>query len=156
MRKRTHRRVYAALPPPGLRPRLETSQVQDLGLVHIGNLDALARGAGSEELLWQYAGGAFTWSRVANVLMLRNPDAYREAAAAMARQLQVVTAMLERFRRTGRVGFTGPEYQVAKDACEWMDALAENVDLHTAVMAADWSEQQISLGQARPRQEQAA
>lgn len=156
MRKRTHRRVYAALPPPGLRPRLEKSQVQDLGLVHIGNLDAMAKGRGTRELLWQFAGGAYTWSRVANVLMLRNPTAYGEAATAMAHQLEVLADVVLRYGRSGRIGFSGPEYQTAKEACEWMDALAEVVDRPTAVAAAEWSEQQINKLAAANRQEEQA
>lgn len=46
------------------------------------------------------------------------PDArYREAGIAMRDQLDVVTAVVERLGRTGKVGFSGPEYQRAKEAC---------------------------------------
>lgn len=157
-RKRCNRRPVTPVPPPGLRPLLKADQVRDLGLVHIANLDAIARGAGTEELLWQWIGGALTWSYVASALERRNGSRYREAGLAMRDQLEVVTAVVERFGRTGRVGFSGVEYQQAKDACEWMDALAEVVDQPTAVRAAEMSELRVNhmAGECRRREEQAA
>lgn len=137
-RKRIPR--WPAMPPLGLRPKLSKSQVRDLGLAHIGNLDTIVRGEASEEVLWQWIGGALTWSYVASALERRDGPRFRDAAIAMRRQLEIATAVTTRYGRTGRVGFTGPEYQQAKDACEWMDALAEVVDQPTASMAADWSD----------------
>ena len=139
-RKRCHRHPITAMPPPGLRPMLKSDQVRDLGLAHIGNLDTIARGEANEEVLWQWIGGALTWSYVASALEKRNPQRYREAAVATRVQLEVVTAVVNRYGRTGRVGFSGVEYQQAKEACEWMDALAEVVDQPTAIAAAEWSE----------------
>lgn len=128
----------------GLRPKLTKSQVQDLGLAHIGNLDTIARGEPTEETLWQWIGGALTWCYVATALEKRNAHVYREPAAAMRLQLAIGEAVVERYGRTGRIGFSGPEYLQAKEACEWMDALAEVVDQATASRAADWSEARIN------------
>lgn len=124
----------------GLRPKLAKHQVQDLGLAHIGNLDTISRGEANEEILWQWVGGALTWSNVAAELEQRDPQLYREAAAAMLQQVAVVTSVVDRYRRTGRVGFSGVEYLQAKEACEWMDALAEVVDQPTAIDAVERSE----------------
>lgn len=128
----------------GLRPKLTKGQVRDLGLVHIANLDAIARGAGDEELLWQWIGGALTWSFVADALVQRDAERYRDAATAMQLQLEVATAVVERYGRTCRAGFSGPEYQAARDACEWMDALAEVVDQPTASRATDRAEEKVN------------
>jgi hypothetical protein len=129
---------------PGLRPKLAAHQVRDLALAHIANLDAISRGEGTEDLLWQWIGGALTWSYVAAELHRRNPDAYAEAAAAMQQQLATCEAVINRYGRSGRIGFSGLEYQQAKEACCWMDALAEVVDRPTAVAAADWSEARLN------------
>ena len=48
------------------------------------------------------------------------------------------------FKRTGRVGFNGAEYQLAKDGIGYMDQLAEIVDQRTAIEAADWSEHHLA------------
>jgi hypothetical protein len=128
----------------GLRPKLTKSQVCDLGLAHIVNLDAIASGQGTEEVLWQWIGGAMTWSYVASVLEKRNWQAFHEAGEAMRLQLGVVEAVVTRYGRTGEISFVGDEYSTARDACEWMDALAEVVDQATASRAADASEIRIN------------
>lgn len=130
--------------PPWLRPMLRADQVRDLGLAHIVNLDAIHAGNATPEILWQWCGGALTWSRVADLLQRTDRERYREATEAMAEQLNVCTAVIERWRATGRIEFSQGEYDTARRACDWMDALAEHVDRATAIAAAEWSEAEIN------------
>lgn len=137
--------------PPALRcfaPRLDAGQLRDLGLVHLQELDAIVHGQASVDMLWSWAGGVLTWSRVAE-LTERNAD-------DMAQQLALCLAVLERHRRTGSIGLTGPEYQLAKSGVMLMDALAEFVDRPTAVEAADWSEARINAMRAQYEERRAA
>ena len=143
MRKRTRRRIVLPLPPPGLRPRLRADQVRDLGMAHWMNLDTLARGEGDETLLWQFVGGVFTWSRVADLLAARNPD-YTPAVDEMRAQLELATRIVERFGAIGKVGLSGLDYQLAKRGAIAMDELAAVVDRPTAVAAAEWSENKVN------------
>ena len=143
MRKRTRRRVIVPMPPPGLRPRLDAGQRLDLGLAHYQNLDQLAKGEGNEELLWQIVGGVFTWSRAADLLAARNAD-YTPAVDEMRAQLELVTRLIERYGATGRVLLTGLDYQLAKRGAQVMDELADVVDRHTAIAAAEWSEAKVN------------
>jgi hypothetical protein len=136
MRKHCKRRVWVPMPPRGLRPKLSRPQVKDLGLCHLTNLDVIAKGEATEDTLWQVAGGALTWSRVAELLQAGEPE--------MREQLELVARLVDRYGRTGRVLFTGTEYQLAKDGVGVMDQLAEIVDLPTAVIAAEWSEQRVN------------
>ena len=145
-RKRIAR--WPALPPRGLRPKLAGDQVRDLCICHLQNLDAVAKGDATEATLWQIAGAAFTWSEVASRLQVGVPE--------MAEQLALVDALIERYGRTGRVIFTGTEYQLAKQGVEVMDQLAEIVDKPTAVIAAELSERRINQLEAACRQRQAA
>lgn len=55
----------------------------------------------------------------------------------------LVASVVERYGRTGRVGFNGPEYQLAKHGVDVMDQLAELTDLYTAASAALWSEARV-------------
>ncbi len=142
-RKHTRRRVIVPMPPRGLRPKLTHDQVIDLGLVHMANLDAIATGRGTEEILWQWVGGLFTWSRAAELLGLGLEE--------IEPQLQMAAEVINRYGRTGRVGFTGAEYQLAKFGVQVMDALAEQVDRATAVAAAEWSEQKVNMLAASSR-----
>lgn len=131
-RKRCNRRTVQPLPPRGLRPKLAADQVRDLGLAHVVNLDTLARGEATSDTLWQWAGGVLTWSRVAEIL--------GSGVDEMKAQLELVAVLVERYTRTGRAVFTGPEYQLAKLGVGYMDDLAEIVDRRTALVAAAWSE----------------
>lgn len=133
---RTRRHAITPLPPPGMRPKLDAGQVEDLGLVHIINLDAIAKGDAGVDVLWQVMGGMLTWHRVAEKLGRGEQE--------MVAQLELMRAVWERYGRTGRVLFTGPEYQLAKLGVEVQDALASIVDRHIAVEAANWSEAQIA------------
>lgn len=140
-RKHTRRRVIVPLPPKGLRPKLARDQLRDLGICHLQNLDAVATGQGTEATLWQVVGAALTWSKVAELLKVGEPE--------MREQLELTSSLVERFGRTGRVLFTGTEYQVAKEGVQVMDQLAEITDRPTAVKAADWSEAKVDELQAQ-------
>lgn len=139
---------WPAVPPRGLRPRLLADQVRDLGICHLENLDAVATGDATEATLWQITGAALTWSKVAELLQTGEPE--------MREQLELTSTLIARYGRTGRVLFTGTEYQLAKTGVQVMDQLAEIVDKPTAVIAAEWSERQVNALEAECRQGQAA
>lgn len=145
-RKRTPR--WPALPPRGLRPNLTADQVRDLGICHLENLDAVAKGDATEATLWQIAGAAMTWHRTAQMLDLGVPE--------MDVQAELAGTLIERYGRTGRVLFTGTEYELAKTGIDVMDQLASVVDRHTAVIAAEWSERKVNELEAACRQREAA
>jgi len=134
-----------ALPPPGLRPKLRRDQLRDLALCHLEALDSIARGDAKSSTLWDFAGAALTWSKAAELM--------RIGEAEMTAQLELALSLIERYRRTGRVLFTGSEYQDAKAGVAVMDELAEIVDRPRAVIAAEWSERRL---QAIERQARAA
>jgi hypothetical protein len=115
---------------------LTAAQVRDLDTTHLQTLDDIARGVGTEALLMQWAGAVATWGHVARMRGEGEPE--------MAAQAVVVASMRDRYARTGRVAFNGPEYQVAKAGVAIMAALAEVTDLATAQRAADLSEIDLS------------
>jgi hypothetical protein len=135
-RKPCRRRVITALPPRGLRPKLTRDQVIGLGLAHMTNLDLISKGQADESVLWQMVEGVFIWSRVAELLGAGVPE--------MAAQLEMAISVIERFGRTGKVGFSGTEYVLARRGVEVMDELAELVDTPTAVAAANWGEANVN------------
>ena len=144
-RKRCYRRATIPMPPRGLRPKLDRGQLTDLALAHIANLDALARGGANSTTLWHAVEAAFTWSRVAQLLDV--------GEAEMAEQLAMLERVLLRYQRTGKIGFSGPEYQLGKDGVAVMDELAAMVDTPTAVAACAWSEARVDALVAAGRRE---
>lgn len=145
-RKRTPR--WPAVPPRGLRPKLQPDQVSDLALVHNTNLDAIAMGDANETTLMHVVEAALTWSRVAQLLGIGEPE--------MLPQVLLANSLLDRFQATGKVLFTGTEYQLAKKGVQVMDMLAEITDQHTASLAVEWCDRRIALRQAEFQQRQAA
>lgn len=125
-----------ALPPPGLRPRLRSDQLRDLALCHIQALDSIARGDATSTTLWQVAEAALTWSKAAELMHIGETE--------MAAQLELALSLIVRYKRTGRVAFSGPEYQAAKAGVEVMDELAEHTDRATALAACEWADRRIS------------
>lgn len=135
MKKRCQRRVITPMPPRGLRPKLDRSQLVDLEIVHITLLDDILRGAGNADLLWNWVGSLLTWSRAAELMGAGIPE--------MTEQLHLATLVIDRYARTGRIGFAGPEYQTAKDGIDVMTAIAHTVDRQRAIEAALWSENKV-------------
>jgi hypothetical protein len=123
--------------PRGMRPRLTGGQLVDLAIAHNNNLDLVQRGQAGEDELWHIVGGVLTWWRA--VALLAAEGAAHELPD-LAPQLSLAADMLERFGRTGRVLFTGPAYQLAKQGVIDMDRVAQAIDQPTASAAASWSE----------------
>jgi hypothetical protein len=134
-RKMCQRRVTIPMPPRGLRPRLDRDQLLDLAIVHMQNLDLVATGRADAQVMLHLVEQAMIWSRVAGLMSVRVDD--------MRAQLELATQVVRRFERTGRVGFTGPEYQLAKAGTEVMDDLAQRADKATAMAAAAWAEMEF-------------
>ena len=135
-RKRCHRRPVVAQPPRGLRPRFDAARLTAIGIAHLSTLDEIAHGTSTVQTLWDMAEAAFTWNRVAEVLGTGVPE--------IAPQLELAARVIERFGKTGRVVFTGPEYQLAKSGVDVMEALASITDVATAEEAAHWSDQMLA------------
>jgi len=133
---RSNKAALIARLPTGMRPRLTRAQIVDLALVHHANHDAIRTGAASPSVMWAWAEGALTWSRVAELLGAGETE--------MGELLLTVEAVIERYKRTGRVGYSGTELQAAAYGAQVMDALAETVDAATALRAVHWSAQQVA------------
>lgn len=131
-RRPASRAELLARMPRAFRPKLDASQRRDLGLCHISNLDSIARGEAVEQNLWDWAGAVLTWSKAAEL--------FGSGIEEMAQQRELVARLVNRYRETGRILFSGPDYQLAKEGVEIMDALADAIDRPTAVRAADWGE----------------
>lgn len=129
-RKHTRRRVIVPMPPRGLRKKLAPDQVRDLGFCHLSNVEAIAQGRATAEVLWHWAEGVLIWLRAAQLMSEGEPE--------MLEQHDVVTAVVARYSRTGKIVFTGPELQLAKKGTMVMDLIAERVDMPTALQASEW------------------
>lgn len=131
MRKRCHRRTVIAVPPKGLRPRLARADLSTVQAYALINFDAIVNGTAQPVILWDLVGGVLTWWKVSRMLGVGEPE--------MDAQLELTTRLVERYKRTGRVLFDGPDLQLARTGVMVMDQLAELVDTVAAAQAAAWS-----------------
>lgn len=141
-RKRCHRRVRPALPPKGLRLRLTSAQIRDLDTTHLQTFDDIANGRGTEASLQQWAGAVGTWLHVARMQEIGVPEMLQQAA--------VLKSLTDRFHKTGRVVFSGPEHQLARVGVAVMNQLAEITDRATAQLAAGLAEAALQPKDAIP------
>lgn len=131
MRKRCHRRTVIAVPPKGLRPKLARADLSTVQAYALINFDAIVNGTAQPVILWDLVGGVLTWWKVSRMLGVGEPE--------MNAQLELTTRLVERYKRTGRVLFDGPDLQLARTGVMVMDQLAELVDTVDAAHAAAWS-----------------
>ena len=123
---------------------LQADQVHKLSMCHHVNLDAICSGLAEPSMLWDFIGGVLCWWKVAQLLQAGGPE--------MNTQLARATRLCERWSRTGRVLFDGPDMQLARDGVGYMDQLAELVDTATAWKAAAWSQHEVERMEAAAQQ----
>lgn len=120
--------------------RIPDAELVSLQIAHIDALDRIARGTDFSQHLWDWVSNVVLWSRVADVLDLGQDE--------MAKQLQLCREVLARWQRTGRIGFDGPGYLLAKHGVDVMDELARQVDQGTAHDAAVWTDRRLAAMRA--------
>ncbi len=111
--------------------RMNKRDLVHVGIAHIDTLNDIATGAGTYATLRDWVSNVLTWSWAAEAMSLGVDE--------MGEQLQVCLRLIERHRRTGRVAFDGPDYQLAKRGVEVMDELASQVPRAIALDAVAWS-----------------
>lgn len=131
------------------RNRLQANLLVELSTCLNVNLDAIAHGQADVNLMWDYVSTTLTFSHIAEALGEGEPE--------MAAQLELGLSLIQGWVRTGRVLFTGPEYQLAKQGVMQMELLTERCSLPIAVAAALRSEEQLqALKAANPITEEIA
>lgn len=122
--------------PLDLVQRLPAGDVTSLHIAHIDTLLQMAGPHATAQTLWDWTSNVLTWSRAAELIGL--------GVEEMGFQLQLCADLIARWKRTGRVGFDGPGFVLAKHGVEVMDELARLVPVHVAREAALWSEEQLA------------
>jgi len=94
--------------------------------------------------LWDWIETGFTYMQMMQLLARDGVQFTEEAIQAMERLRLSYAPICERMRRTGRVGLSGPELNITREAVAVMDELLE-LDRHgIAEQAARWSIEQMA------------
>ena len=124
------KRQHFAQLPKFWQPKLDTSQVLDAKVIHWDLIDRFTSGTANVGDLWDWIETGFTLSQMMYLLAEDGTEFTYEAVIA-------------RYRTTGRVGFNGPQLNIARAAAHVMDGLID-MDRHgIAVRAARWSTEQM-------------
>mgnify|MGYP001567154426 CR=1 FL=1 len=145
---RNHRAAFAAkrLQPSELpkfwRPKLTEAQRTDAQIIHWDLIARFTDGSATAEDLWDWIETGFTYARMLNLLAEDGSEFTPEAIAAITELLDSHHGVIDRFRRTHRIGFDAEQLRIARAAACVMDALID-MDRHgIAERAARWSIQQ--------------
>lgn len=136
------RRPYMGDMPKFWRPKLSTAQRLDAGIIHWDLVNRFCDGTATHVELWDWIETGFTYSQMMRMLAEDGAEFTPEAQGAIAEQLDIYAAVIDRFRRTGRVGFDAEQLRIARAAANVMDSLLE-ADRHgIAVRAGQWAIEQ--------------
>jgi len=125
--------------PKFWRPAMPASVKLDAKLTHWDLVNRISAGGATTEDLWDWIETGFTYSKMMQLLAEDGSEFTPEAEAAIAEQIASYEGVIARYRKTGRVGFSGPELLVARAAACVMDGLID-MDRHgIAERAAYWS-----------------
>ena len=135
---------YTGLLPKFWRPSVTASQQLDCKPIHWDLIARFTDGSATPEDLWDWMETGYTYSQIMRLLAESGVEFTGEAMAAIGDQMDIYAPIVERWKRTGRVGFSGPELCVAKAAAHVMDALIELDRFGIAEQAAIWSAEQMA------------
>lgn len=129
--------------PKFWRPKL-TPQVQlDAKVIHWDLIDRFTKGAATADDLWDWIETGLTYSEIMRLLIEDGTEFTEESALAIASLLDNHASVIQRYMKTGRIGFDYAELLAARAAAEVMDQLIE-MDRHgIAEKAAIWSTGQM-------------
>lgn len=135
---RQKRAALAAL-PKFWQPKITPGQQLTCQVIHWDLIEQITHGTATRTELWDWMETGFTYSQLMRMLAQDGTEFTPEAIAAVQEQIDSYDAIAQRFQRTGRVGFTGPELLTARAAAEVFSDLIKLDRNGYAKQAAIWS-----------------
>ncbi|WP_212645469.1 hypothetical protein [Delftia sp. PE138] len=136
------RRVHDVV-PKFWRAKLAPSTKLSAKVAHHDLVQRLETGTATVADLWDWIETGFTYSQMFRLLWEDGEPLTEEAEAAIAAQLNTYPAVCARLRAKKRVGLSGPELQIARQAAQVFDGLIDLDRNGIAVAAVQWSDQQM-------------
>lgn len=131
--------------PKFWRPKLAPGTKLDAKLAHHDLVHRLETGTATVADGWDWMETGFTYSQMMRMLHEDGERFTDEAEHAIAAQLNTYPAVCQRLREKRRVGLSGLELQIARQAAQVFDGLIDLDRNGIAVAAVQWSEQQMRL-----------
>jgi len=141
-----HRRAAHAkreIMPKWFRPKLTPAQESSCKLAHWDLIGRITSGRATEHDLWDMVHTGLTYSELMRLLEQDGTEFTDEAKAAISEHLESLPGVIDRYRRTGRVGFNGEQLLAARAAAELMEQLIEMDRFGFAVRATEWAKAKV-------------
>jgi hypothetical protein len=133
-------------------PSLDSTQTLDAKVIHWDLISRFTDGTAHAGDLWAWIETGLTYSQVMRFLAEDGMEFTYEAQLAIAEQLGIYDDVIARYKSTGRIGFNGPQLNIARAAANVFDSLVELDRNGAAVRAATWSTEQMAKLQRSLRQ----
>lgn len=144
--KTAHRRAAhakRAILPKWFHPKLDADQIVSCKVAHWDLLDRFTSGRATEHDMWDMVHTGMTYSELMRLLEDDGTQFTEEAKAAIAEHLESFPSVIDRYNRTGRVGFSGEQLLAARAASELMEQLIEMDRFGFAVRATEWAKAKV-------------
>jgi hypothetical protein len=123
---------------------VDASQALDAKVIHWDLITRFTDGSATVVDLWDWLETGMTYSQTMTILSQEGLEFTADAMVAIAEQLGIYEAVIDRWKATGRVGFNGPQLAIARNAAAVFDDLIELDRNGAAVRAAVWSTEQLA------------
>lgn len=131
--------------PKFWRAKLAPTTKLSAKVAHHDLVQRLETGTATVADLWDWIETGFTYSQMMRMLHEDGERFTDEAIKAVDDQLNTYPAVCQRLKKTKRVGLSGPELQIARQAAQVFDGLIDLDRNGIAVAAVQWSERQMRL-----------
>lgn len=134
-------RKYAGQIPKFWQPKLAKHQCLDAKIIHWDLIDRFSQGAANKNDLWDWIETGYTYCKMIELHQKDGTVFTQESIEAVSNQIDIYESVIERYKRTGRVGFSAQELIVARAAASVFDSLIDIDRNGIAVCASKWSVQ---------------
>lgn len=137
--------------PKWFRVKLAPAEQVRCKFAHINLIERFTNGSATKQDMLDWICNALTYARMVQLLADDGQELSACDQQVFAEQVLVIDALVDRYRLHGRVGFSGPELEIARTAAGLMDQVIE-LDRHgIAAAAGAWAVAQMQRIQLGPK-----
>jgi hypothetical protein len=136
---RTAARAKREIMPKWFRKKLDSDQIVSCKVAHWDLIGRVTSGIATEHDLWDMVHTALTYTELMRLLETDGTEFTEEAKAAVVEHTAHLPGVIDRYRKTGRVGFSGEQLLAARAAAEVMEQVIEMDRFGFAVRATEWA-----------------
>ena len=140
---RTAARAKRQIMPKWFRPKLDADQISSCKVAHLDLISRFTSGVATEQDLWDFVHTGLTYSKLMSLLEQDGEQFTEEAKSTITEHIETHDGIIERYRKTGRIGFNSDQLLSARAASEVMESLIEMDRFGFAAIATEWAMEKV-------------